>query len=265
MLKDADRIVFKVGTSTLIHDAGRTNIKAFEDIAFVLSDLAASGRKIVLVSSGAIGVGICKLGLKERPTDTAEKQAISTIGQCELMFLYDKMFGQYGRNVGQLLITKADFDHSERRENLLRAIGKLFEFGAVPVVNENDAVAVDEIVYGDNDSLSAAVAKLISADALVILTETAGLYDSNPKINPKAERIPVIHEITDDLQNMAEETISGFGTGGMAAKLNAAKTATLAGIDTYVICGKNPRDIYALMDGADIGTFFHKAVKKNVD
>ncbi|MCL1829534.1 MAG: glutamate 5-kinase [Oscillospiraceae bacterium] len=256
MLKDADCIVFKVGTSTLIHDAGRINIKALEEISLILSDLANSGRRIVLVSSGAIGAGVGKLGLKCRPTDTADKQAVSTIGQCELMFMYDKMFGQYGRNVGQLLITKADFDHPERKENLLRAIGKLFEYGAVPIVNENDAVAVDEIVYGDNDSLSAAVAKLISADALVMLTETDGLYDKDPKTDPTAKRIPVVSEITDELRVTADATISGFGTGGMATKLPAAETATRAGIDVYIISGKNPRNIYTLMEGADIGTHF---------
>ncbi|MCL1829747.1 MAG: glutamate 5-kinase [Oscillospiraceae bacterium] len=257
MLRDAGCIVFKAGTSTLIHDAGKINLKAVEEISLVLSDLANSGRKVVLVTSGAIGAGVGKLGLGQRPTDTAEKQAVSTIGQCELMFMYDKMFGQYSRSVGQLLITKADFDHPDRRENLLRAIGKLFEYGAVPIVNENDAVAVDEIVYGDNDSLSAAVAKLISADALVILTETDGMYDSNPATNPGAKRIPFVREITDELRIIAEKTMSGFGTGGMATKLLAAEAAALAGIDAYVISGKNPRDnIYALFEGADIGTHF---------
>ncbi|MDD7772038.1 MAG: glutamate 5-kinase, partial [Firmicutes bacterium] len=170
MLKDAETIVFKVGTSTLTHPSGRTNLKAMETLTLVLSDLHNAGKRIVLVTSGAIGVGVAKLGLPRKPNDTAGKQAAATVGQCELMYMYDKMFSQYGQKVGQLLITKEDLDDSKRRSNLVQAFSRLFSFGAIPIVNENDAVAVDEIVYGDNDSLSAAVATLIGADALVILT-----------------------------------------------------------------------------------------------
>ena len=175
MLDTARTIVCKAGTSTLTHETGRTNLRCMEELVMVLSDLMNQGRQVVLVTSGAIGVGVGKLGLSQRPKDTAGKQAAATVGQCELMFMYDKMFSQYGHKVGQLLITKEDVDDPKRRQNLVQTFEKLFDFGAIPIINENDAVAVDEIVYGDNDSLSAVVATLIHADALVILTETDGL------------------------------------------------------------------------------------------
>jgi glutamate 5-kinase len=260
MLKDANCIVCKVGTSTLTYKTGKTNLKAMEELVEVLADLMNSGRRVVLVTSGAIGVGVGKLGLSSRPTDTAGKQAAATVGQCELMFMYDKMFSQYGHKVGQLLITKEDVEHPERRANLIAAFAKLFDFGAIPIINENDAVAVEEIVYGDNDSLSAVVATLIGADALIMLTETDGLYSSNPFLDPDARRIPVVESITDEVRALATDSISSFGTGGMVTKLHAAEIATRAGIDTYVIHGKTPHDIYRLMDGEDVGTYF-KAVK----
>ena len=170
MQPQAKTIVFKVGTSTLAHATGKTNLKAMDELVTVLADLRNAGWQVVLVTSGAIGVGVGKLGLPERPRDTAGKQAAATVGQCELMFMYDKMFSQYGHTVGQLLITKEDMDDSQRRANLDQAFQKLFSYGAIPIINENDAVAVDEIVYGDNDSLSAEVAALLHASALIILT-----------------------------------------------------------------------------------------------
>lgn len=256
MLKNAQTIVFKVGTSTLTHETGKTNLKGMEELVLVLSDLMNAGKQVALVTSGAIGVGVGKLGLPERPKDTAGKQAAATVGQCELMFIYDKMFSQYGHKVGQLLITKEDVDDPKRRQNLVQAFEKLFTFGAIPIINENDAVAVDEIVYGDNDSLSAVVATLIHADALVILTETDGLYTANPMTDPKAERIPVVPEITDEIRGYASGAGTTMGTGGMVTKLHAAEIAVSAGVDTYVISGKAPKDIYALMEGADMGTRF---------
>lgn len=256
MLKQAKTIVFKVGTSTLTHESGKTNLKCMDELVTVLSDLMNEGRQVVLVTSGAIGVGVGKLGLPARPKDTAGKQAAATVGQCELMFMYDKFFSQYGHKVGQLLITKEDVDDPKRRGNLVQAFEKLFEFGAIPVINENDAVAVDEIVYGDNDSLSAVVATLIHADALVILTETNGLYTANPMKDPTARRIPQVTEITDEIRGCVSRDGTALGTGGMVTKLHAAEIATAAGVDTYVICGKDPRDIYRLMDGEDLGTHF---------
>ncbi|MEG2634049.1 MAG: glutamate 5-kinase, partial [Oscillospiraceae bacterium] len=189
----AKRIVFKVGTTTLTHKTGKTNIKHMGELVRVLSDLMNAGIEVALVTSGAIGVGVGKLGLKSRPTDTAGKQAAATVGQCELMFMYDKMFSEYGHIVGQLLITKQDVEDEVRHDNLINSFEKLFEFGAIPIINENDSVAVDEIVYGDNDSLSAIVAKLIGADALVILTDIDGLYDKNPAL-PDAKLIPVVYK-----------------------------------------------------------------------
>lgn len=254
------RIVFKVGTSTLTYSNGKLNLRRVEELVRVLSDLANSGHQISLVTSGAIGVGVGKLGLTERPRDTAGKQAAATVGQCELMFIYDKMFSEYNHKIGQLLITKKDIEDPERHQNLVNTFEKLFFYGAIPVINENDAVAVEEIVFGDNDTLSAEVAAVIASDKLIILTETDGLYDSNPQSNPDAKRIPVIDKITDSIRNFAGDAISGLGTGGMITKVKAADIATRHGIDTYIISGDNPRNIYALLEGADIGTHF-KAVK----
>ena len=222
----------------------------------VLSDIVNSGIEVALVTSGAIGVGVGKLGLKEKPADTAGKQAAATIGQCELMFMYDKLFGEYGHTVGQLLITKSDVENDERRQNLVNTFNKLFEFGAIPVINENDSVAVEEIVYGDNDSLSAIVAKLVNADALIILSDIEGLYDANPNENEDAKLIPVVTEINEDLYAIAGGKGSTLGTGGMVTKLHAAEITMGAGIDTIVMNGENPTEIYKALDGKQVGTFF---------
>jgi glutamate 5-kinase len=260
----SETIVFKVGTSTLIHETGRLNLQRMEELVEVISDIMNRGNRVALVTSGAIGVGVGKLGLCERPKDTAAKQAVSTVGQCELMFMYDKMFAQYSHKVGQLLITKKDIADPKRHENLVNAFEKLFYYGAIPIVNENDAVAVEEIVFGDNDSLSAEVAVVIKADRLIMMTETDGLYDSNPFKNPEAKRISCVEEIDDKIRACAGESTSDFGTGGMITKIHAAQRATEAGIETYVVAGSRPKDIYRLLEGEDIGTHF-KAVKKYAD
>lgn len=256
MIETAGSIVFKVGTSTLTHKSGKTNLRRLESLVSVLSDLMNDGVRVTLVTSGAIGVGVGKLGLPGRPADTAGKQAAATVGQCELMTMYDRLFAGFGYNVGQLLITRNDVEIPERRHNLEQAFARLFDYGVIPIINENDAVAVEEIVYGDNDSLSAVVASLIHADALVILTETDGLYTANPQTNPEARLIPVVEEITDEIRACAGDAISGQGTGGMVTKLHAAELACAAGIDTYVIRGDDPRLIYRLRDGEQIGTRF---------
>ncbi len=256
VLKDVKRIVVKVGTSTLTYNTGKTNIRRMHKLVSVLSDIVNSGVEVALVTSGAIGVGVGKLGLKEKPADTAGKQAAATIGQCELMFMYDKLFGEYGHTVGQLLITKSDVDNDERRENLVNTFNKLFDFGAIPIINENDSVAVEEIVYGDNDSLSAIVAKLVNADALIILTDIDGLYDSNPNENEDAKLISLVTEIDEDLYKIAGGRGSTLGTGGMVTKLHAAEIAMDAGIDTIVMNGENPTEIYKALDGKQVGTFF---------
>lgn len=254
--KEIKRIVFKVGTSSLTYDTGKINIRRMSALARVLSDLKNAGKEIVLVTSGAIGVGVGKLGLGERPHDTPGRQAAATVGQCELMFLYDKFFGEFGNTVGQLLVTRDDFDDEERRQNLHNTFMKLFEYGAIPVVNENDSVAVEEIVFGDNDSLSAHVAKLVEADTLVILTDIDGLFSSNPREDESARLISSVDRITDEILALAGGSGTSRGTGGMVTKLHAGEIATSAGIDTVVMNGSDPEDIYKLLDGRQIGTHF---------
>ncbi len=253
-MENIRRAVVKVGTSTLTYETGKVNIRRMEKLARVLSDLMNSGIQIALVSSGAIGIGVGKLGLSERPSDTPGRQAAATVGQCELMFMYDKLFGEYGITVGQLLITRSDFENEERNTNLHNAFSKLFEDGAMPVINENDCVGVEEIVFGDNDNLSAHVAKLIDADLLIILSDIDGLYTSNPREDDSAVFIPVIEEITDEILEYAGSTGSLRGTGGMITKLNAAKVAGEHGINTVLMNGANPEDIYRVLEGRQAGT-----------
>ncbi len=256
VLKDVKRLVVKVGTSTLAYNTGKANIRRMHKLVSVLSDIVNSGIEVALVTSGAIGIGVGKLGLKEKPADTPGRQAAATIGQCELMFMYDKLFGEYGHTVGQLLITKSDVENGERRQNLVNTFNKLFDFGAIPIINENDSIAVEELVYGDNDSLSAIVAKLVEADALIILTDIDGLYDSNPSENEDAKLISLVTEIDEDLYKIAGGRGSTLGTGGMVTKLHAAEIAMGAGIDTIVMNGEDPTNIYKALDGKQIGTFF---------
>lgn len=255
-LKNAKRIVVKVGTSTLTHDTGKINIRRMIKLCSVLADLHNSGREIVLVTSGAIGVGVGKLGLKERPKDIPGRQAAATVGQCELMFMYDKFFGENGVKTGQLLITKSDIENDQRRTNLENTFLKLFEYEAVPVVNENDSVATEEIVYGDNDSLSAIVARLIHADLLVILSDIDGLFDDNPNENPEARLIPIVKEINEEIEALCGGAGSERGTGGMVTKIHAASIAAKAGIPTVIMNGTAPQDIYKLIDGHSVGTLF---------
>ncbi len=260
--KEINRIVVKVGTSTLTYDTGKINLRRMSKLAQVLSDLKNAGIEIALVTSGAIGVGVGKLGLKERPKDTPGRQAAATVGQCELMFLYDKFFGEYGNITGQLLVTKDDFDDEERHRNLHNAFMKLFEYGAIPVINENDSVAVDEIVFGDNDSLSAHVSKIVDADLLIILTDIDGLFSANPREDENAVLIHCVEEITDETIAIAGGSGTSRGTGGMITKIHAAQIATEAGIDTVVMNGSDPEEIYKLLDGRQIGTLFKAKVIK---
>ncbi len=256
VLKNPKRIVVKVGTSTLTHSTGKTNIRSMRNLVRVLSDIVNSGIEVALVTSGAIGVGVGKLGLSERPNDTEGRQAAATIGQCELMFMYDKMFGEYGHVVGQFLITKRDVENPDCKKNLINAFDKTFEYGAIPIINENDSIAIDEIVYGDNDNLSAIVAKLINADALLILTDQDGLYTANPSTDEDAQLIPVVKEITEDLFKLAGGKGSALGTGGMVTKLMAAQVTTAVGIDTIIMNGADPENIYRVLEGRQVGTFF---------
>ena len=256
MLNKAKRIVFKVGTSTLTYKTGMTNIRHMEELVKALSDIHNSGTEVVLVSSGAIAVGVGKLGLPEKPVDTPGRQAAATVGQCELMFIYDRMFSQYGQNIGQLLITKDDVDDSKRHENLINAFEKLFEYRVIPIINENDSVAIDEIVYGDNDRLSAVVAQCVNADALVILSDIDGLYTANPSTDKDATLIKTVDKIDDYILSIAKGAGSTFGTGGMYTKILAAQIAAQSGIDTYIINSTPVNNIYKLMEGEQVGTLF---------
>lgn len=256
--REINRMVVKVGTSSLTYDTGKLNIRRIRKLAEVISDLENSGVQVTLVSSGAIGVGASKLGLHTRPQDTPGRQAAATVGQCELMFMYDKVFSEFGHTVGQLLITRSDIENDERRDNLINCFEKLFEYNAIPIINENDSVAVEEIVYGDNDNLSAQVAKLVHADTLVILSDIDGFFSANPAEDENAVLIPVVDKIDDTLLHMAGPSVSHLGTGGMATKLGAAKLATESGIDTVIMNGSNPEDIYRLLDGRQIGTHFKR-------
>ena len=255
-LQRAKRIVFKVGTSTLTHDNGRLNLRRMRDLVRVLSDLKNAGREVVLVSSGAIGVGVAKLKLERRPHDIGGRQACAAVGQCELMYIYDKLFSEYGHVTAQVLLTRDCVDDRMRSMNIQNAFDRLLDMGALPIINENDTVAVEEIVFGDNDTLSALVARLVRADALVILTDIDGLHEQNPCENPNAKLIPVVEEVTARVREIAGGTGSSRGTGGMITKIEAADIATRAGIVTVILDGSNPDDLYRLFDGEQRGTTF---------
>ncbi|NLB81143.1 MAG: glutamate 5-kinase [Clostridiaceae bacterium] len=249
-------LVVKVGTSSLTHKTGFMNFKRIERLARTLCDIKNSGVRVIFVSSAAISVGMGKLGLTKRPETTKEKQAVASVGQVELMDIYSNLFSQYGVTVAQLLLTKDVLDGAERQKNALATINTLFSLGAVPIINENDTISTYEIEFGDNDVLSAHVAKLVGADLLVILTDTEGLYDSDPKRNANAKLISKVEGITDKIRSLAEGTKSEQGTGGMSTKIQAAQLATEAGIDTVISSGENPDVLYDIIQGKPRGTFF---------
>ncbi len=256
-INEKKRIVIKVGTSTLTHKTGRLNIRRMEKFVKVLADLQNSGKEIILVSSGAIGLGMAKMGLTERPKDTPMKQACAAVGQCELMYIYDKLFGEYNLNVAQILLTKYIID-TPRKNNVENTFEKLIDHNVIPVVNENDTVAIDELELelGENDSLAAQVGIFSRADMLVILSDIDGFYDGNPKDNPDAKLIPVVNRIDDKIRSLAGGAGSGLGTGGMITKINAAEIAMNAGIDMAILNGRNPYILYDLFDGKNVGTIF---------
>ena len=253
--KTIRRLVVKVGTSTLTYATGNINFRRLGRLVETLSDVANSGVQVVLVSSGAIAVGVGKLGLPARPADIPGRQAAAAVGQSELMFLYDKLFSEYSKTPAQMLLTGSDIADPERRAHLVNTFEQLLSFGALPIVKE--------ILHGDNDCLSAEVAALIGADALVILTDIDGLYDSDPRENPQARRISVVDAITPEIEAMAGGAGSARGTGGMTTKLRAAKLATAAGADTYIINGASCENLYTLLEGRDIGTLFCAAKEEN--
>ena len=250
------RIVIKIGTSTLAHKTGKLNIRAFEKLTKVISDLKNSGIEIILVSSGAVGMGVGKLGLALRPDDVPTKQAAAAVGQSELMYMYDKYFGEYHHTVAQMLLTANDFEDDEKHKNLTNTLARLLELQALPIVNENDSVSTAELGIGDNDTLSALVAISAKADMLVLLSDIDGLYTADPHKDKNAELISVVKETDDKILSLADGTNSAFGTGGMVTKLQAAKLVTDAGIDMVITNGAKPALLYDISQGKEAGTKF---------
>ena len=250
------RIVVKVGTSTLAHATGRLNIRHVEELVKVLSDLKNAGHQIILVSSGAIGMGVGKLNLPGKPADMPTKQAAAAVGQCELMYTYDRLFLQYSHTVAQVLLTGEDVDHPERRENFENTMERLLELGALPVINENDTIATAEIKVGDNDTLGAIVACCVKADLLVLLSDIEGLYTADPRKDPEAKLIPTVEEVTEEIEALAGGVGSSLGTGGMATKLRAAKMVTAQGCDMVITNGEHPERLYDIAQGKAVGTRF---------
>ena len=250
------RIVIKVGTSTLAYSTGMLNIRRVEELCRVMSDLKNAGNEVILISSGAIGMGVGKLGLGKRPSDIPSKQAAAAVGQCELMYTYDKLFGEYNHTVAQILLTGEDIETEKRRENFRNTMFRLLELHAIPIINENDTVATDEIVIGDNDTLAAIVAANVEADLLVLLSDIEGLYTKDPHKFADAKLIPVVEELTPEILALAEGKGSELGTGGMITKLRAADIATRAGIDMIIANGAEPKVLYSIVDGKPFGTRF---------
>ena len=249
------RIVVKVGTSTLTHKTGKTNIARMAKLVSVLADLHNMGHEVILVSSGAVSIGKGRLNIADKPSETKALQALAAIGQGELMFMYDKLFGEYDVVVSQLLFTTDVLEREQDRHHLLDTFNQLLDYGVIPIVNENDSISVDELLNGDNDCLSATVAALIDADLLVMFTDTDGLYDSNPNENEDAKLIELVEEITPEIASLAGGAGSR-GTGGFATKIKAAKIATDAGITVVIANGNKPTKMYKILEGKSVGTKF---------
>ena len=256
------RIVLKIGTSTLAHPTGLLNIRHVEHLCKVVSDLKNAGHEIILVSSGAIGMGVGKLQLPGRPADMPSKQAAAAVGQCELMYTYDKLFGEYNHTVAQILLTADDILDAQRRENFQNTLYRLLELDALPIINENDTIVTDEISIGDNDTLAALVAVNAGADLLILLSDIDGLYTADPHKHPDATLIREVKELTPEILALGEGKGSELATGGMSTKLSAAKIATSQGCDMIIANGKNPQALYDILDGIPTGTrFLRKGAK----
>jgi glutamate 5-kinase len=262
-IKDAKRIVIKVGTSTLTHENGKINLARVDKLTEVLSDLMNQGLEIILVTSGAVGVGMGKLKLTTRPKTVRERQAAAAVGQSELMHLYSKFFSEYGHIVGQILLTKDVIEHDRSRINVINTFETLLEKGIIPIVNENDSVATEELefqdnhTFGDNDTLSAIVSSLINADLLILLSDIDGFYDDDPNLNKNAKLISEIFEVSDEVVNSAKGVLSNKGTGGMSTKINAAKICLNSNIDMIIAHGQSPQILYQILKGEQVGTLFH--------
>ena len=255
------RVVVKVGSSTLTHpNTGLSNIRRMESLCRVLSDIKNEGNELILVSSGAIAMGMGKLGLKDKPDTLPGKQAVASIGQCELMYTYDKLFSEYNHTVGQVLLTKEDIE--QRKENCINTIEKLLKYSCIPIINENDTISTSEIEIGDNATLGAVVSKSLNANLYIILSDINGLYTSDPSKEKNAKLIQVVDTIDDSILKLAGDSSSKVGTGGMITKLQAAQIVTKANCDMVIANGKNPYILYDIMENQFIGTLFKKEVKE---
>ncbi len=249
-------VVIKLGTSNITHRTGHLNIRHIEQMVKVISDLKNAGHQVVLVSSGAIAMGVGKLGLASRPADMPTKQAAAAVGQCELMYIYDKLFSEYNHVVAQILLTGSDIENDGRRKNFENTMDRLLAMGTLPIINENDTVATEEIAVGDNDSLGAIVACAIHADLLVLLSDIDGLYTADPHKDPTARLIPRVEAVTAEIEALAGERGSGLAVGGMTTKLKAARMTARQGIDMVIANGAKPELLYDIMEGRDVGTRF---------
>lgn len=250
------RVVIKIGTSTLAHKTGLLNIHRVEELCKVMSDLKNAGNEVILVSSGAIGMGVGKLSLDKKPTDIPTKQAAAAVGQCELMYTYDKLFSEYNHTVAQILLTGDDIEHTDRKTNFINTMQKLLELSAIPIVNENDSISTNEIEIGDNDTLGAIVATAIGADLLIILSDIDGLYTADPHKDSNAKLLDTVTEITPEIEGMIGGVGSRLGTGGMITKIKAAKIVNAKGIDMVIANGENPLLLYDIVGGKNVGTRF---------
>lgn len=253
---DFMRIVVKIGTSTLTHATGHLNIRRVAALCQVVSDIKNAGHEVILVSSGAIGMGVGKLGLHQRPRDIPTKQAAAAVGQCELMYIYDKLFGEYHHTVAQLLITGEDVGNELRHRNFSNTLNRLLELGALPIINENDTVATEEIVIGDNDTLAAIVAKSVGAELLVLLSDIDGLYTADPRKDASAVLIPTVTVLDASVRALAGVSGSEQGTGGMITKLQAAEICMSCGCDMVIANGNEPQNLYTILEGGRVGTRF---------
>ena len=250
------RVVIKIGTSTLAHSTGHLNIKRVEELCKIIADIKNAGNEIILVSSGAIGMGVGKLGLKQRPKDMPTKQAAAAVGQCELMYIYDKLFSEYHHTVAQLLITNDNFKESDRYDNFINTLNRLLDLAVLPIINENDTIATEEIVIGDNDTLAAKVAKAVKADLLILLSDIDGLYTKDPHLDKDAKIIPYVDELNDEILALAGDSSSNQGTGGMITKLNAAKICLEVNCEMAIINGDKLNLLYDVISGKEVGTRF---------
>ena len=254
-LAKAGRIVIKIGTSSLTYENGRANLRRIGTLARVIADLMNQDKEVILVSSGAIGIGVNTLKMNQKPSTVAGRQAVAAVGQCNLMQIYTQIFSDYGYAVGQLLLTRDILNRQDMRQNTVNTFEELLKLKIIPIVNENDSVAVEEIKFGDNDNLSYVVASITKADLLVILTDTDGYYDKNPNY-PDAKRYHNIYDLSEEIEKAAGGVGSQMGTGGMITKVHACRLAAEQGINAVIVNGRDPRVLFDIIDGRDIGTLF---------